>query len=221
MILRDEFEDGVIYSETKIAEEIGISRTPIRDALQRLNQEGFIDTFPSKGFKIREFTENDIIELYQIRTAIEGFCALLIAREHNKPRARETINQLENYLNLQKELSQTTQDIQAFYEADQKFHLTIVDYAGNSEFSKLFRNYLYRIKKLALHSLQHPGRLQATMQEHIDIFNAISTGSISDVYAATLVHMENPSNINLEDLSSGGKSGSAMLNRESFSQNQQ
>ncbi len=49
--------------------------------------------------------------------------------------------------------------------------------------------------------------------------HAISTGSISDVYAATLVHMENPTNINLEDLSTGGKPGTVMLNRENFSQN--
>lgn len=200
MIYLEEFQEGVIYSETKIAEEIGISRTPIRDALQRLSQEGFIDIIPSKGFKIREISENDIIELFQIRTAIEGFCTFLIASEYKEPRAQEIIKQLEGFLSQQQKILDTDCDIHAFVEVDQNFHLKIVNYANNNEFNKLFDHYMYKIKKLAILSLEHEGRIQATLQEHINIFNAISSGNISEAFTATLVHMETPKHINLEDL---------------------
>lgn len=199
MIISEKLEDGEIYSETKTAEEIGISRTPIRDALQRLSQEGLIDIIPSKGFKIREISEVDIIEIFQIRAAIEGFCSLLMAKEYDTPKAQDTIKQLEALINRQKEIADSDSDIHAFVEADQRFHITIVNYADNSEFNKLFNHYMYRIKKLAIHSLKHPGRIQSTIQEHINIFHAISTGNVSEVFAITLIHMETPKYINLED----------------------
>lgn len=73
LILSGEMIENEIYSETKLASEIGISRTPIRDALQRLSQDGFIDIIPSKGFRIHQITANEIVEIFQIRSAIEGF----------------------------------------------------------------------------------------------------------------------------------------------------
>ncbi len=63
----------------------------------------------------------------------------------------------------------------------------------------MFNNYMYRIKKLALDSLSHEGRLETTLKEHTDIFNNIANGCIEDIYRTTLIHMETPKYINLED----------------------
>ena len=70
-----------IYSETKLAKELGISRTPFRDAIHRLAQEGYIDIIPSKGFRLHQITERDVIETFQIRTALETYCTMQIARD--------------------------------------------------------------------------------------------------------------------------------------------
>ena len=70
MILEGHLENGQIYSETKISQELGISRTPLRDAIQRLAQERYIDVIPSKGFRLHEMTEKDLLETFQIRCAL-------------------------------------------------------------------------------------------------------------------------------------------------------
>ena len=81
LILKDAFAYDTIYSETKISKEIGVSRTPMRDALHRLAQERYIDIIPSKGFCIHQMTKQDIIETFQIRSAIEGYCMVQIAKD--------------------------------------------------------------------------------------------------------------------------------------------
>jgi len=72
MILEGQFTAGEIYSETKTSKELGLSRTPMRDAIQRLSQEGYIDVIPSKGFMLHEMTRRDLEDTYQVRCALEG-----------------------------------------------------------------------------------------------------------------------------------------------------
>ncbi|AVD37358.1 GntR family transcriptional regulator [Clostridioides difficile] len=199
LILSGEIIENEIYSETKLASEIGISRTPIRDALQRLSQDGFIDIIPSKGFRIHQITANEIIEIFQIRSAIEGFCTFLITSQYKEARAIETISKLKHLLDKQKDILLGDKNLNSFAEYDTLFHTTIVSYAQNTEFDKMFNNYMYRIKKLALDSLSHEGRLETTLKEHTDIFNNIANGCIEDIYKTTLIHMETPKYINLED----------------------
>ena len=74
LILTDQLDVDKMYSETKLSKEIGVSRTPMREALQCLSQDGYITIFPSKGFQIRQLNQKDMRETIQIRCAIEGFC---------------------------------------------------------------------------------------------------------------------------------------------------
>ena len=69
-------EPNVVYSETKIAAEIGVSRTPMKDALVRLRQGKYVDILPSRGVCLHVLREEDIRSAFQVRMAIEGFCAL-------------------------------------------------------------------------------------------------------------------------------------------------
>lgn len=197
MILSGKFLDNEIYSETKIAKEIGISRTPTRDALQRLSQEGFIDILPSKGFRLHKFTETDIIEIFQVRSAIEGYATFLLTHQYNTERGIETINLLKQILKNQENTLANSRDLNEFADYDTLFHTTIVSFAQNNAFNQMFSNYMYRIKKLAVDSLSHPGRLEETMKEHYDILNCICEGNIQDIYKITLTHMESPKYLNL------------------------
>ena len=76
--------------------ELGISRTPVRDAIQRLAQEKYIDVIPSKGFCIHEMPEQDLIEKYRIRYAFERFCTVQLARNKDTEKARNVIKILEH-----------------------------------------------------------------------------------------------------------------------------
>ena len=74
MILDNQFDYDIVYSERKTSTDIGVSRTPFHSALQQLEQEGYIDILPSRGFTLHKMSERDVEETFEIRSAIEFFC---------------------------------------------------------------------------------------------------------------------------------------------------
>ena len=90
LILTNRLDVNSLYSETKLSKELGISRTPMREALQCLSQDGYIDVIPSKGFRIRQLNQKDMKETIQIRCAIEGFCTHCLANDINTARGQRT-----------------------------------------------------------------------------------------------------------------------------------
>lgn len=191
---------NTIYSESKLALEMGISRTPVRDAVHRLYQEGLIDIIPNKGFALHKMTEKDIIEIYEIRSAIEGYCAQKAAENIDSDKGKELLEKLEFSLEQQRIILSSTQDIAEFAEHDQNFHNYLVCCSGNDAFIEIFGQYMYKIKKLACYSLKHQKRMQATLDEHSHILFAIKEGNSREAYNATLIHMKAPLNINLESV---------------------
>ena len=192
-----------IYSETKLAKELGISRTPFRDASHRLAQEGYIDIIPSKGFRLHQITERDVIETFQIRTALETYCTMQIARdvkEKNNAGLRSFFKELDWLMENMKEVMENDQGIDEFCEYDFRFHRKIIDYLENEQFSSVFASFLYRMKRLAKLSLQHDGRMAQTVEEHQAILDAMKNGDTEHIYEITMVHMDRPRGINLEDL---------------------
>ena len=192
-----------IYSETKLAKELGISRTPFRDAIHRLAQEGYIDIIPSKGFRLHQITERDVIETFQIRTALETYCTMQIARdvkEEINAGLRSFFKELDWLMENMKEVMENDQGIDEFCEYDFRFHRKIIDYLENEQFSSVFASFLYRMKRLAKLSLQHDGRMAQTVEEHQAILDAMKNGDTEHIYEITLVHMDRPRGINLEDL---------------------
>ena len=99
-ILTKKLVANVLYSETKLAAELGISRTPMRESLHCLSQDGYITIIPSKGFMIRQLTEKDMLETIQIRCAIEGFCTHVIASEIESKKGQQLIKTLNKLLEL-------------------------------------------------------------------------------------------------------------------------
>ena len=74
LIKQGTLQENTIYSLNQMAKEAGFSRTPFRDAVLRLEQERYLDILPSKGFILHKMTREDIVETYEIRSAIEVFC---------------------------------------------------------------------------------------------------------------------------------------------------
>lgn len=203
--IKDRILDGTmdhnsIYSESKIALEIGISRTPVRDAVHRLFQEGLIDIIPNKGFSLHKMTTQDVLETYDVRSAIEGYCSRKAALEIETESARALLSQLEASLQRQQEIYDTTRDINLFAEEDQNFHHLLVSYSHNETFIEIFSQYMYKIKKLACYSLSKDDRMEHTLLEHRQIFNEIRSGNIQGAYDATLFHMKAPMDINMESV---------------------
>lgn len=200
MILENKLKPHEIYSETKFAREIGISRTPFRDAVHRLAQDGYLDIIPNKGFQVHTLTVQDVSETFQMRSAIEGYCTLQITRESGSPKALKLFSELDELTFQMGRILRTNHSIEEFWDYDRCFHVVIVHYMENALFNHTFDSYMYRIDRLAALSLLHKNRMENTHAEHTAILNAMKAGDVTAAMDATLRHMEIPKNINMEDL---------------------
>lgn len=198
LLLTGKLEEGVIYSETKTAEQIGISRTPMRDALRCLEQEGYIDILPSRGFCLKPISPEGVIQNGQIRSALEGYCAVMLAQEYRTVRAQEALRKMDALLARQQALAGDVSNIPQFVELDAQFHLSIVQYSRNEELERIFRNHLHYIQRMAQRSLAEPGRLAETVREHRDICDAVRFGDSLHIYAVTMQHMQNSQRMYLD-----------------------
>ncbi|HHZ03061.1 MAG TPA: GntR family transcriptional regulator [Tissierellia bacterium] len=210
-IMNEELSNDEIYSEEKIAQELGISRSPVRAALQRLNHDNYIDIIPYKGFKLHEVTMNDIIQTYQLRCAMEGYCCRYIARKHNTKEGVAVINQLKKIL---AELSNIYEKhkiilnsgeqcekkeeikINEFLEADLQFHKTIVEFADNEVFNSTFNSYVNTIRFLA--RSYYKSVMHRTIEEHRNIVEALEKGDEIGSFNSLEKHMGTPTGLYLE-----------------------
>ena len=195
-ILSFEFVPGNMYSETKLAAEAGISRTPMRDALQWLSQDGYITIVPSKGFQIRELTSKGMVEAIQVRCAIEGFSTSHIVEDIETPKAQEllaTLEYLVSQMELYKEKASFDHEALAlFIDFDHRFHLKLVEYVGNSEFEKLYQRLMYTIRLTSSEALANTWRIQETYDEHRKYLDALKKGKAHDAYTTLINHLMMP-----------------------------
>jgi len=215
MILTGQLDPNVLYSETKLSAQIGISRTPMREAIQCLSQDGYITVVPSKGFKIRTLTERDMEESIQIRCAIEGFCIHLIASEVDSKKGQKCLHELEKLLDKQERLLRqkngpsqenlrrgtgTRGALEQFMEYDHQFHLALVNYAENREFQQIFQRLMYLIHLTTSEALSVPGRTEDTLKEHRMFYSYLKDGDGDAAYKLMMVHLLTPLTMHLVDL---------------------
>lgn len=194
-ILSGKLDPDVLYSETRMSAEIGVSRTPMREAIQCLSQDGYIHVVPSKGFMIRQLNEKDMVETIQVRCAIEGFCVHVIASETESKKGQKLLKDLERLLEKQEKALQNKKEEAArkqFMEYDHQFHLTLVDYVDNAEFKQTFQRLMYLIHLTTAGALAVPGRSEDTLKEHKLFFSYLKDGDGDAAYKLMMVHLMMP-----------------------------
>jgi DNA-binding GntR family transcriptional regulator len=167
-LFNGKFEQDYILSESSIARRIGVSRTPVREAIRRLAAERLVVITPNKGIVIRKFLIEELKELLQIRIIIEGFATRLSAKNINK----ENIEKLKKIVNLEEKIAYKN-DYVLFSKLDTKFHNIIIDSCGNKKIKEIYINlreqsFMYRIK-----SFSKPARLLESMKEAKEIIRAL------------------------------------------------
>lgn len=196
-ILSNTLAPDTLYSETRLAKELGISRTPMREALQCLSQEGYISIIPSRGFMIRQLNEETMRESIQIRCAIEGFCVHHIVSTSSEKSYKLLLKNIEASLKRQK-ASLTAPDFPAsFMEEDHNFHLLLIHYANNNEFNHLFQRLMYMIHLTTANALSVSGRAEATYHEHEELYECLKAEDGSRAYQMLIAHLLMPLNMDL------------------------
>lgn len=201
LIASGELQPGKIYSETKLAAEINISRTPFKEALVRLSQDRYIDILPSKGFQIHVMDKKDIYSTYQMRTAIEGFCALNLARSKTMPRGEEALKRMAESIEQMEKMVAAHAKPEDYLPVDLAFHHAMVWSAENDEMSALFDSLNYRVSIIALDSLAQIGRPCEALAEHKAIYNSIAMSGHDldiDAYTTVMRHMEHARDITIK-----------------------
>jgi DNA-binding GntR family transcriptional regulator len=186
---------GKLYSETQIAKEIGLSRTPLRGALQQLQRDKLVEILPNRGFKIWEMSEKDITETYQVRAAIEGYAVIQIARAQQSESGKKVITVLRKIHISQMALLKEPLNIDLFTKTDQRFQEMMVNNLHNQSLSELFNSVYYRIQAICISTFQVPNRPKDALKEHAAIIEALSNGEEHLAYTAILDHLENVKNV--------------------------
>ena len=194
LILTNSLDSNKLYSQTQLAKNMGISRTPLREALQCLSQDGYITIIPSRGFKVRTLNKKNAKMIIEARCAIEGFCIHAIVADRDSIRYEKLINDLEETIVTMKEHLNSGDLINEFSEADHKFHLLIVHYLGNTEFNSMYQRLMYMIHLTTSQVLSVDGRPESTLAEHEAILKYIKENQGDNAYQALLSHLMMPLN---------------------------
>lgn len=170
-ILSGKLKPGDTLTEVKLSEQLGVSRTPVREAIGQLEQEGLVRAMPNRGAEVVGVSRRDIEDIYTIRTRIEGLAARWTAEKISGEELRE----LQNLADLQ-EFYLRKKDVQQVWQLDSQFHGLIHAYCRSNPLRNTltgFHHYIARARRLAV---EDPLRAAESVEEHREIVEAIAAG---------------------------------------------
>ncbi|MDF7639854.1 GntR family transcriptional regulator [Lactobacillus sp. ESL0791] len=197
-ILAHHFDYQKVYSATKIANQLSISRTPFRNALQNLSQEKYIDIIPNKGFMLHRLTEKEVIEMYEVRSAIESYSAYYLLQNQQQNFAKDITSKLKKSLLKQAKIIE--KDDITFSKEDFNFHRILVSSTKNQVFIDLHNRYSYMIKLLAINAYKNSNRKKEVIAEHQQIYDAIMSKDATLTLTSVLDHINSPKNLDLKTI---------------------
>ena len=169
-----------IYSEQWFADSFQISRTPVREALLQFRQEGLFDVFPNRGVKLRIPTRQDAKHIFEMRAAIEGYCAGYLARHHKEPEAQRSLEK------IRASLERCWVD---FSKEDELFiHEETIRFCGNPLFQEQFDNMRTRIDIFWWNVIAAERRRSQVYEEHKAILDCMVAGDEAGAWNASRRH---------------------------------
>ena len=170
-ILAGRLEPGTELAETGLSEQLGVSRGPLREAIGRLAAEGLVTVRPRRGAVVRSLSEEEFLELYQVREALETMAVKLAT-----PRLRaEDLQRLAD-LNRAMDAHGAEGDVERFFEANQAFHACFLELSGNGKLYAMHQQLLDQLGHYRMRSLMLRGNLRRSVTEHTAILRAAKRG---------------------------------------------
>lgn len=194
---------GERLMEIQLAEEMGVSRTPVREAIRKLELEGFVVMIPRKGAYVAGISLKDIADVFEIRAALEGLAAGLAAERITE----EELEEMERLLVRKAEIIENN-DLESIVEVDTDFHAVLFKASRNDRLSQILNNLREQIQRFRTTSLAVPGRMKEALEEHRKITEALSERNVTLAQSLATEHIENAENVMLEAL----REHSALIN---------
>ncbi|MEY8337372.1 GntR family transcriptional regulator [Lachnospiraceae bacterium 62-35] len=196
-ILQGMLRPGEVITEPKLSKAMGVSRTPIREALQRLEQENLVKIRPNRGAIVLGITREDLEVIYDMRIRLEG----LAAREAAAAVSEKQLSQMNEVLDLQ-EFYVKKNDPQEQEIFDSRFHEMIYEYSGKRLLCEVLKTLHHRITRYRRLSVTDMERAGQAIKEHREIYKAISDKNGSLAETLTIRHVENAKASTLRSLAS-------------------
>lgn len=172
-------DGGVFLSESEVAQAAGTSRTPVREALLRLETEGLLTIVPKKGAYIPPISDSEIEAVMEARGLVEDWCVQRVV-----PAQPSLITELEGILGEQEAL---LDDAVGFIDRDRAFHRTIVRHAGNPVLAEFYESLRERQIRMGVRAVaSEENRARTVLDEHRAIVRALADGDAGDALAAHL-----------------------------------
>lgn len=190
-ILSGKYEEGQALVETKLAQEIGVSRTPVREAFRQLELDGLVTSIPNKGVVVNGISDKDIEEIFAVRSLVEGLAVRWATENINEEQRRDLEETAELMVYYTKK-----KDYQQLAKYDARFHSLIYDSCQRKVLRHILRSLMRYIQHARLGSLKVPKRAEQALKEHREILEAILAGK-KDIAEQKMVHHVNSALENL------------------------
>lgn len=187
-ILNGKYQPGESIIETKLSEEMGVSRTPIREAIRQLELEGLVQSIPNKGVFVQGVSAQDIEDIYTIRMMIEG----LAARWATEKMTDEELVELKEALELE-EFYTTKNDIQHLLQFDSRFHEIIFRASKSKPLMHTLSTFHHYVQRARNVSFSDPERARKVLEEHRAILQALMERDAEKAERLTTEHVRNAS----------------------------
>lgn len=185
-IITGNYNPGESLVESKLAEELGVSRTPIREAIRLLELEGLVETTPNKGAVVLGISGKDVEDIFAIRELIEGLAARWAAERITPLEKKE----LKKVIDLMEFYSQKG-DLDELAELDNQFHHIIYEATGSKILNLTLSNLHQYVQLARLESLKVPKRLDQTLSEHHAVLDSFMAGNPDKAQEALTKHVKN------------------------------
>ncbi|GGA67426.1 GntR family transcriptional regulator [Pseudoclavibacter endophyticus] len=170
-IVTGAFRPGERLDEVKLAAQFEVSRTPIREALRQLIATELVEAQPHRGTFVKDFSVRDMLNMFEVMSELEGMCARLAARRRSDAQLREIEAACETCA-----ANSESGDADAYYYANEQFHLAIYEASGNAFLARTAQSLLLRLRPFRRLQLRVPGRMRSSTTEHGAIVEAIRAG---------------------------------------------
>jgi DNA-binding GntR family transcriptional regulator len=183
-IYNRELEPGAWIDELRIAQELGISRTPLREALKVLASEGLVTMKVRRGAYVTEVSPQDLQQVYELLSLLESDAARVVADTADDAVKAELHT-------LHTKLTHATNDTRLFFEINEQFHMRLLELANNPWRIQVVNDLRKVMKVNRQTSLFKTGRVQASLQEHQAVLDAIRVNDAATAQASMRAHFNN------------------------------
>ncbi|HET7232549.1 MAG TPA: GntR family transcriptional regulator [Longimicrobium sp.] len=169
-ILREELAPGSRVSDSVLAQELGVSRTPVREALLRMEREGFLEVDVGRGFFVKALSVGEVAEVYPIIWTLE-----VLALRTSPPATRATVAELDR---VNAELAQAGDDPERRIDLDIAWHRTLLEGCANTRLLEMIAGLKSVIRRYEYAYMQNAGRIPVSTRTHHDIARTLERGDV-------------------------------------------